>query len=202
MDEVKKNILIHSREKFLKEGFYKISMDEIASDLKISKKTIYKYFSSKENLVEEAVEMHREEIRRNIEGIIKTQDNAIVKIITLMSLVGHFVSKISDRFIVDLQRHLPDIWRQTDEFRTKMITKNITMLINQGKKEGYFIDRPTEMIMTIYVAAIRAIVNPEFIIHNNFSFKQAMEYTFDILINGISTSKGKKEFSNIINRIK
>jgi len=49
-------ILEHSMEKFKSVGFIKISMDEIASDLKMSKKTIYKYFHSKEELVEKSLE--------------------------------------------------------------------------------------------------------------------------------------------------
>ena len=47
----RKKILEHSRRKFHAEGFYKISMDEIAGDLRISKKTIYKHFPSKEELL-------------------------------------------------------------------------------------------------------------------------------------------------------
>lgn len=201
MDEIKKNIMVYFRERILKEGFYKISMDEIASGLKISKKTIYKYFPSKENLVEESIAMHREEIRKYVEGIITSEDNAIAKIINLMSFVGQFFTRIGDRFLIDLQTHMPEVWKQIDEFRAKIITKNLTMLINQGKKEGFFIDRPTELIITIYVSALRAVVNPEFILNHNFSFKQAMEYTFDILLNGISTTRGKKVFSNYIGRV-
>lgn len=146
MDEIKKNIMIYFRQRILKEGFYKISMDEIASGLKISKKTIYKYFPSKENLVAESIAMHREEIRQQVESILKSEGNAIVKIINLMEFVGKFFSKIGDKFLIDLQTHLPEVWKETDEFRAKIITRNLTMLINQGKKEGLFIDRPTEVI--------------------------------------------------------
>ncbi|MBK7254925.1 MAG: helix-turn-helix transcriptional regulator, partial [Ignavibacteria bacterium] len=49
--EEKEKILNYSRNKFHREGFYKTSMDEISSELHISKKTIYKYFSSKEKLL-------------------------------------------------------------------------------------------------------------------------------------------------------
>ncbi|MBL7128958.1 MAG: helix-turn-helix transcriptional regulator, partial [Ignavibacteria bacterium] len=44
-------ILNFARQKFHREGFYKISMDEIAKELHVSKKTIYKYFPSKEKLL-------------------------------------------------------------------------------------------------------------------------------------------------------
>ncbi len=51
MIEEKKNLLKNITESFLAKGFYKTTMDEIASDLRVSKKTIYKYFPTKENLI-------------------------------------------------------------------------------------------------------------------------------------------------------
>jgi hypothetical protein len=53
--------------------------------------------------------------------------------------------------------------------------------------------------MAIHLAAVRAVVNPTFIMNNKFSFKEAMEYTFKIILNGILTDKGKEIFNTSIN---
>ncbi len=53
---LQERIIEHSKEKFFTYGFKKITMDELAVDLQMSKKTIYKYFNSKQNLVEAVVE--------------------------------------------------------------------------------------------------------------------------------------------------
>jgi AcrR family transcriptional regulator len=186
-------------EKFLKEGFYKISMDEIASELGMSKKTIYKYFPSKEKLVEEVVLNFREEVRSKIIVIIKSNDNAVFKIVNLIREVGKVFVKVNEKMIVDLQKHLPVLWTGIDEFRTKQISEFFSSVIEQGKKEGLITDLPIEIIMAIHLAAVRAVVNPTFIMNNKFSFKEAMEYTFKIILNGILTDKGKEIFNTSIN---
>ena len=201
MNEEKKRILQFTHAKFMKEGFYKVSMDELASELRMSKKTIYKHFSSKEELVEAGVDMFLKEIKQNVDNIFSAESNAIMKLINFLIFIGQTFSKASEKAIMELQKYMPHIWKKIDEFRTSLITRNFTALINQGKEEGLFIDKPTEIILTVYISSIRAIVNPEFLINNKFTPKQAFEYTFDILLNGVSTSKGKKVFTNIISRI-
>ncbi|MCX6150782.1 MAG: TetR/AcrR family transcriptional regulator [Ignavibacteriales bacterium] len=198
MDEDKNKILNYAHQKFLTGGFYKVSMDEIASELRMSKKTIYKYFPSKEKLVEEVSLQLRENMRDRVKEIIKSDENAVVKIIGLLRTVGEVFAKVDERMMVDLQKHLPKIWAGIDEFRTKQINQFFTLIVNQGKKEGFIIDFPIEIIMTIYISSIRAVINPTFVMNNKFTFKEAMEFTFRIILNGILTDKGKKLFNQSI----
>jgi AcrR family transcriptional regulator len=201
MEEEKHKILNYAFEKFLSEGFYKTTMDEIASDLRISKKTIYKYFPSKEKLVEEVSIHLREEIRDNLKVIMNSRENAVVKIIGLLKIVGQVFAKINERMIVDLQKHLPELWAGIDEFRTKQINQFFSLIVNQGKKEGLIVDIPIEIIMTIYISSIRAVINPTFVMNNKFTFMEAMEFTFNIILNGILTEKGRNIFNKSKNRI-
>ena len=82
-----------------------------------------------------------------------------------------------------------------------MINKNITKVVEQGKREGLIADYPTPIIMTIFLSSIRSIVNPDFILNNNFSIKQATQITFQILMSGILTEKGAKLFKKSISEI-
>ena len=59
-----------------------------------------------------------------------------------------------------------------------MMFGNITKVIDQGKAEGLFIDYPTPIIMNMLVASVRAIVTPEFILHNNFSIRRSCTICF------------------------
>jgi hypothetical protein len=100
-----------------------------------------------------------------------------------------------------MKRHFPAIWNEIDNFRTKMMFENITKVIDQGKKEGLFIDYPTSIIMNVLVASIRSVVNPDFIMNNNFSIIEAARTVFKIIIGGILTEKGKKVFNQTINKM-
>ena len=84
--EEKEKIISFSKDKFLSEGFYKITMDEIANGLRMSKKTIYKYFISKDILVEAAVKLFQSIMQSKIDSIIKSDSNSIIKIKKLTNM--------------------------------------------------------------------------------------------------------------------
>jgi len=194
MEDEKIKILQFSLDKFLKEGFYKVTMDQIASDLKMSKKTIYKYFPSKENLVRETVEFMKGYISASIIKIIDSNDNAVVKVVGLVKVISDLWMNVKEKMLVELERHYPKVWQGIDEFRIMMMNRNLTKLFEQGKKEGLIKNYPSEIIRTVFMGAVRAVVNPEFFINSQLSLNNAVEMSFEIMLNGLLTEKGKKIF--------
>jgi AcrR family transcriptional regulator len=195
MEEEKERIYNYAVDKFLREGFYKTTMDDIASQLRMSKKTIYKYFSSKEELVKEVIFSFLSSRAEQIKAIVDADDNAVIKFFKLGEYLGGMIMKFSDRWISDIQMYTPDLWKEIDKFRTKMMYANLMKIIRQGINEGYFIDKSAEIIVTVFVSTVRAVVNPDFIMNNKFSVSTALETTLEILMNGIMTEKGKKIFN-------
>jgi AcrR family transcriptional regulator len=195
MEEEKERIYNYAVDKFLREGFYKTTMDDIASQLRMSKKTIYKYFSSKEDLVKEVIFSFLSSRAEQIKAIVDADDNAVIKFFKLGEYLGGMIMKFSDRWISDIQMYTPDLWKEIDKFRTKMMYANLMKIIRQGINEGYFIDKSAEIIVTVFVSTVRAVVNPDFIMNNKFSVSTALETTLEILMNGIMTEKGKKIFN-------
>jgi AcrR family transcriptional regulator len=185
-------ILIHAQSRYLKEGFYKIPMDELAVDLRMSKKTIYKYFPAKESLVEEVAHFTVNTLSEKADAILLSETDAIKKITTLTEFLGAFITQVSEKWLSDIKIHMPVVWEKIDNFRAKKIYAVFSKIIEQGKEENIFLDKPNEIVITIFVASLRAIVNPEFLYHNKFSYKDAMQIALEILFNGILTDKGKK----------
>jgi len=198
MNDEKQKIINYAHEKFFNVGFYKVTMYEIASELKMSKKTIYKHFKSKDELVEGVFWDFSKTISAEIERIVESDNNAIIKITMLLETISKVMMKLNQKIIFDIQNYMPSFWQKIDSFRTQMIQKNFTKLINQGKSENLIIDKPTNILIAIYISAIREVINPKFIMENNYSLNNALNYTFDILLNGISTTKGKNIFNKII----
>jgi AcrR family transcriptional regulator len=193
-------VLVHAQSRYLKEGFYKISMDNLAFDLKMSKKTIYKYFPTKENLVEEVAHFTMNMVSERVDKIITSETDVIKKITNLIELFGGIISQFSEKWLSDLRIHMPAVWEMIDNFRAKKIYSFFSQIIEQGKEEDYFLDKPNEIVITIFVASLRAIVNPEFLSHNKFSYKEAMSISLEILFNGILTDKGKKLLKKSMNK--
>lgn len=199
--EDQNKIIEHTEEKFFRDGFYKTTMDEIASDLRISKKTIYKFFPSKDDLVKAIAKYFMNRLKNTILPALNSDKNAIEKLGDLINILAKVSEKISATRMEELKRHYPSLWNEIDSFRTEMMFGNITKVIEQGKKEGLFVDHPTNIIMNVLVASVRSIVNPDFIMNNNYSIIEAARYAFRIVISGILTDKGKKEFNKSFNKV-
>ena len=190
-----------TEEKFFRDGFYKTTMDEIASELKMSKKTIYKFFPSKEDLVMAITKYFMEGMKNKIVPALNSDKNAIEKLAELNTILAKASEKVSPKRMDEIRNHFPTLWTEIDSFRTKMMFGNITKVIDQGKAEGLFIDYPTPIIMNTLIYSIRAIVNPEFILNNNFSISEAALFVFKVVIGGIVTEKGRKIFNKTINKM-
>ena len=135
----KQKILISASEKFMREGFYKTSMDSLATELQMSKKTIYKYFSSKNELVETVVKSFMTQVKEKIDSVIKEEDNSLIRALHLFEIMIEVTTKFSDKWIKDIRIHLPELWKTIDEFRTKRAYAVLGSIIQQGQKEGIII---------------------------------------------------------------
>lgn len=195
MTQEEEIILVRAREKFMKEGFHKTTMDEIASDLRISKKTIYKYFPSKENLISAAISLFQKHILAQVTKIVNTNDNAVLKIFKIFEFIGGLMQKLDEKALADLKSRRPEVWEQIDDFRTNLIQSNLFKIIDQGKIEGLIKEYPTEIIMAIYVSAIRSVINPDFVMNNRLTLDEAKNLTIDIIMSAILTEKGKEIYN-------
>ncbi len=198
--EEKVKILTAAKGIYTRQGFYKTSMDDVAKELGMSKKTIYKHFESKEVLVENVVDMIMENIGKNVDTILKSDTNALEKILAHVELMSNTVFRFSDKWLSDIRMYAPELWIRIDEFRTKKMINNLSKIINQAKKEGLFVDYPTEVVVTIFISTVRSIVNPEFLFNSNYSFKKAIITTFDILLNGLLSTEGKKNYKKLVRK--
>ena len=192
--EEKEKILNYSRNKFHREGFYKTSMDEISSELHISKKTIYKYFSSKEKLLEEICSGTSCDIGNRLDNIVDGKDNVVIKFVRILNFHSNFSRNISDKWLRDLSIHAPDIKKNIDEKKNERINKVVEKLLEQGKKEKLIEDYPSKLIILAFNSSLTSALNSDFLINNNFSMHDAFRITYEMLLNGILTEKGKVQF--------
>jgi TetR/AcrR family transcriptional regulator len=185
-------ILVFSDEVFRRKGFHKTSMDEIAQTMQISKKTIYKHFPSKEMLIESACMHLFEGAEKRVREIIHTRKSTVDKFVAILGEYSNDLCRVSEVWINDLQHHYPEIWMKIDEFRTDKVYKYAKKLLNQGRRENIIHKYPFELIMESFVGGLRAVVNPQFLLQNNFSMNKALETVYNIFLNGILTDDGKK----------
>ncbi|MBP9191001.1 MAG: TetR/AcrR family transcriptional regulator [Ignavibacteria bacterium] len=196
-DQIKQDrskILEHSRKKFHAEGFYKTSMDEIAKDLHISKKTIYKHFPSKEELLRAITNDTTFIIKNKIVEIIEGDEDVVVKFVRLLNMHSNMTMNISDKWVRDLTIHAPAIKIEIDEMKNDQVNKVFTKLLEQGKREKLIENYPTPIIMASFDSSLKAVVNHDFLINNKFTILNAFKITYEMLLNGVLTKRGKEKF--------
>lgn len=194
-DEItRERILEIARQKFFTDGFMKTSIDEISREYHISKKTIYKYFKSKDDLLNQVVKDFTSQVTNSIIDIMQSNKNSIDKLIDVLNLIQNNMKQFSLRYLDDIQKHKPKLWNYIEKFRRENLEKIVYQTIEAGKKEGLFEDVNPEIVFRVFYGAVRNVLVPEFLIANPISSEEAVKKTFEILLNGILTNEGRKLF--------
>jgi AcrR family transcriptional regulator len=188
----RQKIISSARNVFLETGFQKTTVDEIALHAGVGKNKIYKLFPSKDKIIEEVIMFTADEINGKIQIILNENSNAIQKFFNLLNCAADIIMKYHDRFLMNLQNYSSKLRQKVEEIRVKYMNRNLSRLIEQGKKEGLFIDYPNEIIISVLIGVIRTSTNPRFIASNNFSLNDSLKFSLEIILNGILTPKGKK----------
>lgn len=133
---MKEKIISKASEMFLKLGFKSITMDDIAGEMCISKKTIYKYFCNKELLIEESTAMVHKEVHQIIDSIVALNHNAIAENFEIRKMFKEMFKSSDTSPIFQLKKHYPEIYekvikRQVDECNL-WFKQNIEKGIAQG----------------------------------------------------------------------
>lgn len=169
---MKEKIMAKASELFLRLGFKSITMDDIANEMCISKKTIYKYFCNKEVLIAESTEVMHNEIHHQINAIVKANFNAIEENFEIKKKFKEMFKTADSSPIYQLKKHYPEIYQ-------KVITREISECntffkqnIEKGIAEGlYRKDLAVETYIKFYYTLL-------FEIHGNTSSEkeaQALE---------------------------
>jgi len=196
--DIKQQIALYAFSLYREKGFMTIPMDEIAKGMKISKKTIYKYYNSKEDLVEAAFRSFILKASTVVGDIMQKDVPSVVKLVFILKHMLTETAMISTMLFKELQTEMPLLWKDFDDFRSEMMRKTISKIYAQGREEGYIKEYPVIFIVTILVASIREILKKEFLDQSGYTINESLSLFYKFLFNTILTPKGKEEFSTMI----
>ena len=131
-------ILEKTRELFLTIGFKSVTMDHIANEMGISKKTIYNFFENKTELVKEITSYMFNSITKGITEIKKTSDNPISEIYDINLFLIKYLKKESVSPLYQLEKYYPLIHKEINKKQFDFITTSTTGSLKNGIKLGLF----------------------------------------------------------------
>jgi AcrR family transcriptional regulator len=188
----------YARERFLEDGFSAVSMDDIADGLAMSKKTFYRHFLSKDDLLRQIADRMMAEARLAISRIFLSDISSLEKIDRFSVLLGQQGARISKVFMRDVQRLAPDLWQRIRQFREERIQQAFTRVYDQGVREGTF--RPEvnrRVFLLAYLAAIDSVITPAVLVEESFSFREALRGVLVIFFRGVLTEEGRYRLQDL-----
>jgi len=195
--EVRRRILEAAGARFFAHGFTRVSMDELAEDLGMSKKTLYAHFPSKEALLKAVLRAMMREISTRVDALTQNHTMDFVeKWRALTGFIGSRLARISRPFAEDLRRRAPHQWREIEEFRSRKILDNFNRLFQEGMDRGVFRRdiHPRVLIMAFY-HAIQNLMTPEFFAQVPLSAHQTFDAVLQILFEGILTEPARRRYA-------
>mgnify|MGYP002142939958 FL=1 len=137
-ERMKEKIINKAKEMFLKLGFKSITMDDIACEMCISKKTIYKYFSNKDVLIEKSVEMVHKEIHETIDKIVAQNFNAIEENFEIKRMFKEMFKSAESSPIYQLKKHYPEVYAKALTSQIEVCETCFRNNILKGMNEGLY----------------------------------------------------------------
>ena len=194
--EIKRRILDAARDEFFLHGFSRVTVDEIAGKLGMSKKTLYRFFPSKEDLVNEVARVQLEEMDRSCRSYVSDENMDFVERLKgMMTYVAMQYARVGKIVLEDLQKHAPHIWKQVSAHRSEMIQERFGKLLAEGMEKGIFRkDIDKELILLIYTNAMQNVISPEILSHIPYTAAQVFEAIIKVIFEGILTDEAKAKY--------
>ena len=197
MDKKKEEILKSAIELFSKYSIRSVSMDDICRELSISKKTLYKYYRSKNDLLNGILEQKSAEIDSIIEKAYTEQNNAIDKLMDITRKLGEYLGEIhkvpSIKF--DMYKYYPELMQKFGEKRQKKVAEYLINNIKEGVQQGLFREgMDVEIVAMLFIKRMEEVSDPEMNKETGFSMKKVFKVMIENHIRGISNNKGIQYF--------
>src|ERR1051325_7708111 len=179
-------IVAEARRHFFDHGFRRITMDDLADELAMSKKTLYARFPSKRALVEAVLLDKFRNIDRDLRRITSASSDVPAALHQLLACVQRHTEEIRPPFVRDIQREAPEMFRLVERRRRTIIQRYFGQLFEDGRKAGLIRrDIPTAHVIEILLAAVQGILNPPKMAELGLTPKTGFSTIIRIILHGV-----------------
>ena len=191
--EVKDRIIEQSMILFLRYGIKSITMDDIAREHGMSKKTLYQYVDNKADLIENIIRKHIDNEKMAITTIREHTKDAIEEMLMIAKHVIQLLRETPPGMAYDLQKHYRPCWNMMEKFNQKHLYAVIKDNIGKGVEQGiYRADINSDIVAKLYVAKSSMVVDEELFPLSEYNKETLFKEYINYHIHGIASPKGLK----------
>ncbi|MDR0228130.1 MAG: TetR/AcrR family transcriptional regulator [Flavobacteriaceae bacterium] len=194
-------ILEKATEMFMSQGFKTVTMDDIANDLSISKKTIYQHFASKPELIEKSLASINSVLLKKFEESVSKNQDALTEMFSAYEDLNKVFAIDCSASFYQLTKYYPKIAQKQKAFHQKKYVKIIEKNLKKGIKEGvYRSDLDIEFVARYYVASYTTIEDLDFFPKNKYTHIEVHSLHSEYHFRSITTEKGLKKYYELIDQ--
>lgn len=191
--DVKERILTKAADLFMRYGIRSITMDEIASQLGISKKTIYQFFTDKDDMVSAVIE---QEVMRNEAECAQFRDHAtdaVHEIFLALEDLDEMLKYTNPLMLYDLEKHHPKAFQKIKGYKYQFLYNALLDNLQRGIREGiYRSDFQTDIVAKNRIESAFLIFNPDLFPHSRYKMSEVSYELAMLFLHGVVSPEGKK----------
>ena len=204
MDEKTLHILEQVRRLYYRYGIKSVTMDDVAKNLTISKKTLYQYFADKEDLVRNIVQLEFNNRKKCFQEIIKRKDlNAIEELFEIYRMINTMFRDYNASMEYDIHKYYPELFNKVKEVRRKRMYDTMYSNMNRGKREGWYRkELNSKIIARLLVFKVENLFDNDIFSMEELASVKVFNEVFVYHLQGILNSSGRTFFEKNFKRLK
>jgi AcrR family transcriptional regulator len=185
----RQRIVTEARQRFFSLGIRRVTMDDLAYDLGMSKRTLYQHFRTKAELVEAVFRDKFQSVEQDLAEITADSSSDCLEAIPrLLSCIQRHMEELQPPLVQDIRREAPSIFTLVEKHRRDMIDRHLGKMLHEGCRAGVIRkDVPTDLIMSIVLASVQAIMNPETLSELGLTPKEGFMAILTVVFQGAMT---------------
>ncbi len=191
--DTKNRIRDYAYQIFIKYGIRAVTLDQIAKDLGISKKTVYQHFDKKADIVYEVCKVFIEEDKHCFENISQNAADAVDELVQLIRRTIEVFRTISPQLIYEIRKYYPEAWDMIDKQITGYFRQKVVDNLQRGIQEKYYrAGINVDIVSRMRVGSLQMGFDPEFFPPDQFNYGNVQVQLFEVYMYGIVADKGRQ----------
>jgi len=193
-DFIRQRIVEAARAHFFSHGFRSVTMDDLAEELGISKKTLYAHFPGKLDMLEAVVADKFASVEATLKEVTRAHPRDFPATLRdLLSGTQRELDEIKPPFVRDMRQKAPQVFKVVEQRRAALIGRYFGKLFIEGQRAGMVRkDVPARLMIEILLAMVQAIMNPPKMEELGMMPKEGFSGILKIVLEGALTRKGRK----------